>query len=212
MGGSNMLHALLVLTGMIAPINDWTKEWRSQAPRAEIASHFAAEAVGGMGGGGSLKIHGTGDSAAWGSWRKTVSGIKGGKHYRFTAHFRAHNVSNPLWCISARVTWLNEKGAPARPPDFLMAKKKAGEWTTCEQIIETPAESHSALIQRGLGWRPNGTVWWDDAKLVEGPAPNYRVVRAMTLFHRPDRTDSASKSVEEFCTLLEGQAGQKPDS
>src|SRR5262249_35317347 len=118
MGGSNMLHALLVFTAMIAPINDWTKEWTSWAPRPEIAPKFTVEAAGGMNGDGSLKIQGISDSAAWGSWRKTVSGIKGSKHYRFTAHFRAHNVSNPLWCISARVTWLNEKGAPARPPDF----------------------------------------------------------------------------------------------
>ena len=48
----------------------------------------------------------------------------------------------------------------------------------CEQTIEAPAGARSALIELALGWCPNGAVWWDEAKLVEAPAPRNRVVRA----------------------------------
>src|SRR5207249_6770407 len=74
---------------------DWTKEWASWAPRAKIAPKFAMEATGGREGNGALRIEGGGDAAAWGSWRRKVDGIQGGRYYRFTAHVRANGVTNP---------------------------------------------------------------------------------------------------------------------
>jgi predicted amidohydrolase len=56
-----------------------------------------------------------------------------------------------------------------------------------------------------------GTVWWDEVELREESSPQNRVVRAMTVFHRPRGTKSAAESVEQFCKILEGAAAQKPD-
>jgi predicted amidohydrolase len=214
-----MIATLFLLAGSMvtvmvnSPTNpkDWTKDWAMWAPRAEIAPKFAAETTGGRNGEGSLKIEGGGNSAAWGLWRKKVGGIVGGRHYRFTAHFRAEDVSNPQWSVSSRVTWLNQKGDIERPADIILNGEKHGEWTKCEQTMEAPAGARAALIELALGWCPNGTVWWDEPKLVEVPATRNRIIRAMTLFDRPRETGSATKSVEEFCRLLEGAGSQKPD-
>src|ERR1043165_2370417 len=159
-----MIHAIITIAVLGMSVNskeniirhDWTKEWTSWAPRAEISPRFAVDPAGGLNGNGALKIEGGGDAAAWGSWRKTAGGIHGGKFYRFTAHFRAKGVTNPQQHISARVTWLSDKGETVRPADFILNGEKEGEWTLCEQTIEAPAGSKSALIELALAWSPRG--------------------------------------------------------
>src|SRR5258708_11085311 len=134
-----MISAFLLLLPSLAAImnnadaakRDWTKDWTTWSPRAEIAPRFAAESSGGPEGGGALKIEGKGDSVFWGSWRKKVSGISGGRTYRFTAHFRAKGVPHPQRSISARITWLNAKGGIERPADFILNGEKHGEWNLC---------------------------------------------------------------------------------
>ena len=206
-----MLHALLLLTGMLAPMNDWTKEWTSWAPRAEIAPRFSAEASGGRNGNGALKMEGNGNSASWGVWRRKIEGVFGGRTYRFTSRYRSQGVANPGWSISPRITWLDAKGKWVRPPDLLLESGKDGSWTSFEQLIEAPAGTQSALIELAFGWSAGGTVWWDETTLVEGPSPKQRIVRAMTVFDRPHDTASTTKSVEEFCAIVEGAASQRPD-
>jgi predicted amidohydrolase len=48
-------------------------------------------------------------------------------------------------------------------------------------------------------------------QLVEDPSPRQRVVRAITIYHRPRGTKSAAESVAGFCKLVEAAAAQKPD-
>ena len=58
-----------------------------------------------------------------------------------------------------------------------------------------PRPETELLVELALAWSPHGTVWWDEAKLVEAVAPRNRVVRAMTLFDRPRSTGSATITI-----------------
>jgi predicted amidohydrolase len=67
------------------------------------------------------------------------------------------------------------------------------------------------VIDLSFGWCAGGSVCWDDVRLAEESTPRDRVVRVMTVYHRPRGTKSAAESVEEFCRLVEGAASQRPD-
>jgi predicted amidohydrolase len=74
-----------------------------------------------------------------------------------------------------------------------------------------PEKTGAVDVQLALGFAPKGRVWWDDIQLTEEPALPKRLVRALTVYHRPRGTKSAAESVEQFCRLVEDAAAQKPD-
>ncbi len=185
--------------------------WTTWCPRAEIAPRFTVDTGPAHAGHGSLKIDGNGSPAAFGAWRTTVSGIISGRVYRFTAYYKARNVPFPQRSVSARLDWRDASGKQPRPPDYVLDAGKDREWTKVEHVAAAPEKASSVMIELAFGWCPKGEVAWDDISLVEESLPKQRAARALTIFHRPSGTKSASESVEQFCRLMEESASQKPD-
>ncbi len=191
--------------------------WETWSPRTEIAPQFSIDtavgrkSAGGTANGGSLKITGT-SPAAFGCWRRQVDGIAAGRDYRFLAHYRTQNVAHERRSVAARLEWLDADGQRVRPPDYMLDTKKQGEWTTVEHTLTAPEKARSVRIELSLGWCAGGAVWWDDISLNEASSPRRRVVRAMTVYERPQNTKSAEESVARFCRAIEASAAaEKPD-
>ncbi len=186
--------------------------WEQWSPRAEIAPRFRVDAAAGRKGRGAIAIEiADGDSAAWGAWRRRVDGIVGGRVYRFVAFYKATGVAHPIRSVSAQLDWLDAKGRRVRPPDYAMPMGQEDGWTKLAHIAPAPPEAHSVVISLALGWAAGGAVRWDGIELKAEPAAPNRVVRAATIYARPQNTASAAASVEQFCRLIEQAAPQRPD-
>jgi predicted amidohydrolase len=191
--------------------NGLPEGWTTWAARAEIAPRFAVDAKAGRTGRGAIRIGGGGNSSAFGTWRRRVEGVVAGRTYRFIAYYRTRDIAQQQRCVSARLDWLDANGDRARPPDYALDRGKEDAWTRVEYVATAPENAHSVVIELSLGWAAKGVVWWDDIRLLEETPPKERVVRAMTVYHRPRNTKSAAESVEEFCQIVEAAASQQPD-
>ncbi len=194
------------------PMNTRTPDgWSTTSPREGIAPRFEVAAGAGRAGSGALAIQGGGNAAAVGSWRRDWSPVRAGVTYRFTAWRRAEGVAYPTRSLTARLVWLDARGQPARPPDYVPAVASEGAWTRMEHVCVAPERAQTVRVELTLAWAPDATVWWDDVSLTEETPSAGRVVRALTVYHRPQGTGAAARSVEEFCRLMERAADQKPD-
>jgi len=197
-------------SGFTRKANGMPERWTTWAPRAEIAPKFEVDPTGGRDGKGALLIRSTG-SAAVGAWRTRIDGLTPGKTYRFTAHYRAEGVPFERRSVAARLDWRADGDRQARPPDYVLDAGTEGAWTRVEHVAVAPDKARSVLVELSLAWAGKGAVWWDDVELREETSAANRVVRAMTVYHRPRGTKSAAESVEQFCKIVEGAAVDRPD-
>jgi predicted amidohydrolase len=184
--------------------------WTTWSPREEIAPRFSVDGGRGRAGQGTLRIEAGSNAAALGAWRRRVDGIAGGHTYRFAAYYRTRGVVHSGRSVFAQLGWLDAKGERLRLPDVAADMRTEGEWTRAECVTTAPAEAHAVTIELSLAWATGGTVWWDDVTLDEISAPR-RIVRAITVYHRPQGTGDPAASVAEFCHVVESAAAQKPD-
>ncbi len=184
--------------------------WTTWSPRPAIAPEFAVDPHGGRERGGALRIRGT-SAAAVGAWRRRIDGIAGGRSYRFSGWYRAEKVAHPGRSVFARLEWVAADGKQVRPPDYVLDAETHGGWMRVEHRTRAPEGARAVVLELALAWAPGGTVWWDEVELVEETAPRQRVVRALTVFHRPRSTASAAESVDQFCRIVAGAANQRPD-
>ncbi len=191
-------------------LNGIPEGWGAWSPRPEIAPKFSVEPLSGRGGQGALMIAAESPSQL-GAWRTTVSGIRPGQTYQFTAYYSARGVKNEKRSVAARLDWLDENGKNARPADFVLDAGKDNGWTRLGHTAQAPENAKSVRIELALQWAQGGAVYFDDIKLEEDSAPVNRVIRAATVFHRPRGTKSAEESVEAFCRILESAKLQNPD-
>lgn len=191
--------------------SDLPQGWKSWSPRAEIAPRFSVDPAAGRHGEGALRIDGGGNPGVFGSWQHRVDGVAAGRTYRLTAYYRAQQVPQERRSITARLDWLDSSGRRARPPDYAIDAGKDSGWTRVEYSATAPANARSVVLELWLAWAPKGTVWWDDIRFEEVSSSRDRVVRAVTIYHRPRGVHSAAEAVEEFCRLIESAASQKPD-
>ncbi len=187
-----------------------TNDWQPWTPRAEIAPRFTIEAKSGHGRTPSLRLE-TRDRSEFGTWKKRVDNIRGGNMYRFTAWYRAENVADERRSVISRLQWLNSSGKDVRPPDFVLDVERDGKWKRVELVTPVPTNATAVEIQLGLGFTDHGKVWWSDIDLAPETSPRDRVVRAVTIAHRPRGMKSAADALEQFCSLAKKSAAQKPD-
>lgn len=192
--------------GAVAPGRDW----QPYAPRDEIAPRRTKEARAGRAGGAALLIDAAGNPAAFGGWQQRVDGLAGGRTYRFTAWYRTAQVKFPRRSVIARLEWQDANGRAVRPPDYPIDRETTAGWTRMDYVTQVPDNVRALTVRLALGFTP-GSVWWDDVALVEEPAPPARVVRALTVHHRPAKTGSPAESVEQFCQLVEAAATSRLD-
>ncbi len=184
--------------------------WQPWAPRDEIRPHFAFEPAVGRSAPGALAIDSGGNVAAFGAWRQTLAGIQAGHTYRFTAWYRAQGVAFERRSVIARLGWLDAVGQSVAPPDYAGSPRREGDWTRTEYLATAPSKAASAEVWLCLGFTAKGRVWWDDVTFAEEPNPPDRVVRVVTIKHRPANTASA-ESVAQFCRCIQDAAPLKPD-
>jgi len=177
--------------------------WETWAPRAEIAPRFFVEA-------GALAIHGDGNPACHGAWRRRME-VVGGRHYRFTARRRAEGVADERRCVTARLDWRDADGERICQPDLVGEAGREGDWTTLNYAVEAPPKARHVVIELALAWSAGGTVWWDGVTLMEAVSRPARVVRAATIHYRPRDTQSSAESVAQFCRLAESAGRHSPD-
>lgn len=182
---------------------DTTEGWTTWAPRVEIAPRFFVEE-------GALAIHGDGNPACHGAWRRRMD-VSGGRHYRFTAHCRAEGVAHARRCVTARLDWRDASGERIRQPDLVGEAGREGDWTTLDYTVESPPSASHVVVELALAWSAGGTVWWDGVTLMEASPRPARIVRAATIHHRPRDTRSSAESVAQFCCLAERAASHRPD-
>jgi len=187
--------------------------WQRWSPRQEIAPLFAVDKTAGRDGRAALRLESPGP-AAFGAWRARLEGVAGGQRYRFAAWYQAAGVPNERRSVIARLEWLDRQGRAARMPDYALdVRKEPSGWTRVEYVSASPTNAAALDLQLALGFAPAGAVvrWCGlELKPLAAP-PRDRVVRAMTVHHRPRNSAGPAQSVESFCRLAEGAAALKPD-
>jgi predicted amidohydrolase len=201
------LLACLVGTNGIAAVVD-AAAWQRWSPRDEIAPEFSREA------GSVLKIK-TRNAFDFGAWKNTIAGVRAGQDYTFVAWFRTEGVEDERRSVIARLQWLDAAGKPVkvtvRPPEYPLDVAREKGWGKMESVVRAPEGATALEVQLSLGFAAQGTVWWDRVALSETAAPRERIVRAMTVNHRPRGLKSAAANVDSFAKIVRGAAGQKPD-
>jgi hypothetical protein len=175
--------------------------WTTWAARPEIAPRFFVASGPDRAEPGSLALAADGNAAACGEWRRPIDGVEAGRWYRLTAHYRTEGVTHESWQVLARLDWKDAEGARVGWPDYGHRTSPAGSWRRV--VLEAPApEGASAVeVQLRLQNAPGGTVFWDDLRLEEIPAPGPREVVVTAVNLRPRETASPAESVRAFVTL-----------
>ncbi len=199
------------LAGSIMPALDTWKTW---APRTEVSPTFALTAATGRENRPALEITAR-HITDFGAWRTTIPGLQAGKTYRFTAWFRTAEVDNPRRSVIARIEWLEPTGKPVRfsvrPPEYPIDGTHDGDWRRMESIVRAPEGSTALDVQLSLAFC-TGSVTWSDISLVEIEPPAERMLRAMTVHHRPRRSASREANVAAYSKIVrEAAPVQKPD-
>lgn len=188
-------------------------QWKSWSPRDEIAPEFSLPLR--AGGDRAIAQITTRKAADFGAWRNTIRGATAGRVYRFTAWYRAENIENERRSVIARLEWLEPNGKPVkvsvRPPEYPLDTESEDGWTKMESVIRAPEGAAALEVQLSLGFTARGSVTWRDVSLAEIAAPAERIVRVMTVGHRPRNSASPAANVEQFSKIVRDAAGQKPD-
>jgi predicted amidohydrolase len=188
--------------------------WQQWSPRDEIAPQFSVESSAGRSGGSALKIIAR-HASDFGAWRNTIRDVRPGQVYRFVAWYRAAQIENERRSVIARLQWIDTSGKPVkpavRPPEYPIDVAREKGWAKMESVVRAPETAVALDVQLSLGFVAGGTVWWDDVSLTAIDEPSERIVRVMTVGHRPRGSGSAAANVEAFSKIIREAAEQKPD-
>lgn len=186
-------------------------DWKEWSQRAEIAPQFEVRATPPY----ELAITARRVSD-FGAWRTTVRNLQPGKIYRFDALFRTKGVENPRRSVIARLEWLDASGKPVRfsirPPEYPIDGETKDGWTHMTSIVNAPESAVALDLQLSLGFTASGSVSWKNISLTEIDAPTERIVRAMTVHHRPRKSPSREANVATYSKIVrEAAPTQRPD-
>ena len=220
---------LAVLPGLVSAGDPAPQGWSPSAPREEIRPAFAWRSGGGPDGKGAFVIRADDRDGLAGFWQSTIK-VEGGKHYRFSAVRRAHNVDLIRRTGVARIQWLNDAGQRVRHDKPSFASYRPGErprsepefppdgetqkegWTEVAASYHVPKEATQALIELHFRWGPpNSSVEWANVSLNQVAAPEPRIVRLATIHHRPREGKTPKDKREQFAPLIADAAKQKAD-
>jgi predicted amidohydrolase len=202
--------------------------WEQMAPRDEIRPLFSFDAKGGPNGNGTLVIAADDRDGLHGWWQKTFP-VTGGKHFRFHAIRKVHDIPLARRSAAVRILWQDAAGKPV-PTDqpavsgYLKGWKGTAEpehptdrqtddrgWTEVADIYRVPAKATQALVELNLRWAPpKGRIEWADVSLSEVSPPAGRKVRLAAVHFRPGGK-SVADNREDFAPLIADAAKQKAD-
>ena len=202
--------------------------WQAVSPRDEIRPTFSFDPKGGTSGTGALVIAADGREGLQGWWQKPFP-VTGGKHYRFRAVRKVHDIPLARRSAVVRILWQDDAGKPvptdqpavsgylkgwkgtAEPEHPMDKETDANGWTEVSDTLRAPGKATRAVVELHLRWpSPKGRIEWSDVELKEVPEPAGRKVRLATVHFRPSGKSPASNR-EEFAPLVAEAAKQKAD-
>lgn len=174
--------------------------WTTWSHRAETMPRTWVDA---KVGGGSLAISGGSNTAAYGGWRKLVSGIHAGEAIQFRASYRAEAVGAENWQVVARLDWQNSAGKRISEPDYIPWTRHAvNGWNEVKGEVLAPEGATAVYVELYLANSPQGTVWWDDVALERVTARPAQV-KVASVNLRPRNTSGPAESVAQFLKAIE---------
>lgn len=185
--------------------------WQTWAQRDEIMPRCYVDTTQFRSAPNALAIAGNSNAAAYGGWVYRIPGIQEGKFYRLTAYYRSQWVQHEQLQVVARLDWRDSNDERVGQPDYAYRVEPVGDWKKITLRVPAPEKSILAKLELGLGWSPQGTVWWDDITFEEVPAPKDRIIRLGSIALRPRDTGGKEESVNAFCRALDNVALDKPD-
>ena len=75
---------------------------------------------------GSLAVNGASNAAAYGGWRRLISGVKPAGWVRFQTFYKAENIQAENWQVIARLDWQTAEGKRAGDPDYVSWTRRNG--------------------------------------------------------------------------------------
>jgi predicted amidohydrolase len=218
-----------VAPGQVASgtVNTASGDWKPASPREEIRPSFSSNPHGGPKKNGSWIITADERAGLHGWWQKTFP-VTGGKHYRFRALRKVHDVAVPRRSAVARVVWQDDAGKrvpmaeapvkgyltgyagtaePEHPTDM---ETDADGWTEVCDTYRAPPKATRAVVELHLLWAPGGKIEWTDVSLAETVSRPGRKVRLAAVHFRPSGK-SPRQNCEEFAPLIAEAAKQKSD-
>lgn len=187
--------------------------WTVWSARSETAPRTSVDLLVSRGEPGSLVVAGGSNAAEHGGWERSVSGVRGGSWYRFTAFYRASGVAAESLQIVPRIDWKADSGKRAGQPDYPYQLSRDGEWTRVKGLFQAPQDASSATLQFFLSNSPLGTVWWDEISFEETPDPGARKVRVASVNLRPGEKESGrvADSVGKFIETIDKTVPKETD-
>ena len=210
MSRSLPIPLLTLLFAVTSFAGDAPDGWKPFAVREEIAPKFTSDAS--VPARYSLTLNGDGNPSVDGHWGRRVA-VSEGKHYVFSAGYRAENVETRTRSILARVLWFDSNNKQINVPEFPLTDPAipASGWTRVTGTYQAPPKATQAQLELHLRWAPNGTVTWRNVTLTETDPPTPRKVRLATINHRPRNSSSLQKNLEAFAALIDKAGSEKPD-
>lgn len=178
----------------------FTDGWTTWSHRAETMPRTWVDA---KVGGGSLAISGGSNAAAYGGWRKLVSGVRAGEAIQFRASYRAEAVSAENWQVVARLDWQNGAGKRVSEPDYIpWTRHTVNGWNEVRGEVLAPEGATAVYVELYLANAPQGTLWWDDVALERVTARPAQV-KVASVNLRPRNTSGSTESVAQFIKAIE---------
>jgi predicted amidohydrolase len=218
----------MTISALASATPDGQFGWRPASPREEIRPGFTVEPSGGAEGSYCLVIRTDAREGQDGAWTKSFP-VTGGKHYRFSAFYRAKSVDLPRRSIVAKLDWQDAQGrsVPLDEPtvaNYLRGSTGMAEtefpstlrpepdgWTELSDTYRAQSRATQVVVSLHLQWTSNSEVRWSKVLLTEVPVPPPRTVRLATVHHRPNGGKSPLDNCRQYEPLINEAARQKAD-
>jgi predicted amidohydrolase len=202
--------------------------WTTAAPRDELRPTFVYNPSVGPDGAGSLVIRHDRRDGLDGWWAKSFP-VTGGKHYRFTARYRATGVAVPRRSVVAELHWRDARGrsvpldqpavsgylpgtTPMAETEFPTTRDAdAAGWVEVSDTYPAPTRATQAVVELHVRWAANSEVQWGGVALTETDAPRPRTVRLAAVHYRPQGGKTPADNCRQYEPLIAEAARQKAD-
>jgi predicted amidohydrolase len=203
-------------------------DWAPASPRDEIRPGFDLDRTGGPQRQPALVIRADSREGLDGCWKRSFP-VTPGRHYRFSALYRAENVKVPRRSVVVKLNWRDAHDQPVALDEpavqgFLRGMKPMAEtefpdavatradgWTEMGGTYRAPAGATQLVVQLHLQWAPRATVRWSDVTLVETQPRPPRTVRLAAVHFRPSGGRTPADNCRMYEPLIAGAARQKAD-
>lgn len=202
--------------------------WTPHAPREEIAPRFSFVPEEGKQGQGVLLIEADSRAGLDGWWQKTFP-VVGGKHFHFSARYRAESVENERRSVVVKIDWWDSHGKPVledkqvcsgylcdsvamAETEHPQAKLAEGaSWTEVSETYRVPTDATHATVELHLQWSQNSRLSWSNITFSETEPPPKRIARLATVHFQPRGGETPEGNCRLYEPLIAEAAKQRAD-